>query len=73
MNNVKSQPLRLSQNRLRLFPYVILGGLIFAFNSSLQLNYFFKGYLTLIESQIVIIGIFFLMAKLAKKNKNRQV
>lgn len=69
MSNIKSQQLRLPQSRLRLLPYVILGGLIFAFNSSLQLNYFLRGYLALIESQIVIIGIFFLMAKLARRNK----
>jgi hypothetical protein len=69
MSNIKSQQLRLPRSRLRLLPYVILGGLIFAFNSSLQLNYFLRGYLALIESQIVIIGIFFLMAKLARRNK----
>lgn len=70
MSNIKSQQLGLPQLRLRLLPYVILGGLIFAVNSSLQLNYFLRGYLTLIESQIVIIGIFFLMTKLARRNKS---
>jgi len=70
MSNIKSQQLRLPQLRLRLLPYLILGGLIFTVNSSLQLNYFLRGYLTLIESQIVIIAIFFLIAKLAKKNKS---
>jgi hypothetical protein len=36
----------------RFIPHFILGGIIFWGNSSLELPYFLRGYLTLLESQL---------------------
>lgn len=52
--------------------YPILGLLVFYGNSQLNLNYFVKGYLSLLELQVGILIIYFLSSKLRKgraKNK----
>lgn len=51
--------------------YPILGLLVFYGNSQLNINYFVKGYLSLLELQIGILIIYFLFSKL-KKTKNKQ-
>lgn len=61
--------LRLSRTWIRLFPYAILGIVIFSLNSATDLNYIFKGYLVLLESQVGILVIYFLLARRFKKNK----
>ncbi len=57
----------------QLLPYVALGILIFVANSNLNINYFFRGYLTMIESQIAIVGLYFMMNKIKKKNQHRLI
>jgi hypothetical protein len=55
---------------LRLSPYLILGGGLFLANSSLELPYFLRGYLTLLEAQL---GIFFLYFFLPKYHRTTPV
>lgn len=65
MNKLNNQILNI--HRLRLVPYITIGGLIFYFNSSLDFNYIIKGYLVLMESQLCIIIIYFITAKITSK------
>ncbi len=67
MSNLKNQKLKLKFYQLRLFPYIVIGSLIFYFNSNLDLNYLFKGYLVLIESQLCIIIVFLMTGKFNNK------
>jgi hypothetical protein len=60
------------KSQLRLIPYVILGLGVFAFNSSTDLNYFLRGYLVLLESQIGIVVLYFIIAKIIKRTKGKQ-
>ena len=57
---------RLKIRLLRYFPYLILGSLILYTNSQLNLNYFLRGYLSLLELQIGIVVIFFIASKSKK-------
>lgn len=54
---------------LRLVPFLILGGVVFTFNSTLELNYILRGYLVLLETQFGIIILYFLVTKLLRKTK----
>jgi len=54
---------------LRLLPYAALGALVFSLNSGTNLNYIFRGYLVLLEAQVGIVLIYFLMSKLTRPNK----
>jgi hypothetical protein len=47
----------------RFFPYLLLGGAVFYGNSSLELPYFIRGYLALIESQLGLVILYFLVLK----------
>lgn len=58
----------LLQNKWRFFPYLTLGIVIFSLNSVTNLNFFLKGYVVLLEAQIGIVLLYFLMGKLRKKN-----
>lgn len=69
MTNSNSQRIGLSFSRLRLLPYLILGLLIFSLNSAINLNYFLKGYLVVLEAQVGILVLYFLIAKVIKRNK----
>ncbi len=60
-----------SQNSLRLIPYLVLGVVIFSLNSVTNLNFFFKGYLVLLESQIGIVLLYLLTNKIAKSYKKK--
>lgn len=51
---------------LKLLPYAILGGVVFAFNSQTGFNYMLRGYLTLLETQVGIVLIYFLMNRRAR-------
>lgn len=71
MNHVLSRKISKSTKWLRLIPFLILGGSVFAFNSNLEMNYLLKGYLVLLETQFGIVVIYFLVTKLLrKKNKD---
>ncbi len=67
MSNLNNQRLKLKLNQLHLVPYLAIGSLIFYLNSNLDLNYIVKGYLVLMESQLCIIVIYFLTAKVTSK------
>lgn len=56
----------ISLTGLRLLPYAALGILIFSFNSYTNLNYFWRGYLVLLEFQAGAVVLYFLLAKLSK-------
>lgn len=58
-------------NKLRFLPYLVLGIVIFSLNSVTNLNFFLKGYVVLLEAQIGIVLLYFLMAKLVKNNKKK--
>lgn len=58
---------------LRLLPYVVFGASVFSLNSTLEINYFFKGYLILIEAQLGIVLIYFSLNRLLKsKSKSSE-
>lgn len=50
----------------RYIPYLIFGLFVFIFNSQLNLNYFIKGYISVLELQAGIILIYFLTSRLKK-------
>jgi len=62
---------KLNLTKLRLLPYAVCGATIFALTSATNLNYFFRGYLVLLEAQVGIVLIYFLMAKLTRINKDK--
>ncbi|OCR02327.1 hypothetical protein BCD67_20220 [Oscillatoriales cyanobacterium USR001] len=70
MSNFHSRKLEGKPTWMRFIPYAALGVLIFSFNSSGEMNYFLRGYLVLLEAQIGIVLIYFIMSKLAKKHKS---
>jgi hypothetical protein len=72
MNMKKMTGLILLKDNLRLIPYIILGISVFAINSTLELNYFLRGYLVLLESQIGIIVLYLIIARIVKRGKRRQ-
>jgi uncharacterized membrane protein len=70
MNQVNSTGVKIPKAGWRLLPFLALGVLVFAFNSSLELNYLVKGYITLLELQAGIVVLYFLLAKLGKSQKS---
>ncbi|PSB02833.1 hypothetical protein C7B64_11425 [Merismopedia glauca CCAP 1448/3] len=56
---------------LKLLPYTLVGLGVFWFNSETNLNYLFRGYLVLLEAQLGILIVYFLMSKINKLHKNR--
>ena len=56
----------LYRSGLKLLPYLVLGGVVFAFNSQTNLNYMLRGYFTLLETQVGIVLIYFLMHRRTK-------
>ncbi|HAC65805.1 MAG TPA: hypothetical protein DCF68_20310 [Cyanothece sp. UBA12306] len=67
MSNIPDQEVRKTANKLRVMPYIILGFLVFYLNSLASFNYFFKGYMILLECQAGIVGIYFLLRYLKPK------
>lgn len=68
MSQVNSTGIKTPKVSWRLLPFLALGALVFAFNSSLELNYLVKGYITLLELQAGIVVLYFLLAKLRKSS-----
>ncbi|MCT7979559.1 hypothetical protein [Laspinema olomoucense] len=52
--------------KMSLVPFVILGILAFTGTSSLNLSYFWRGYVVLLETQAGLVILYFLMHKLSK-------
>lgn len=52
---------------LKYLLYPLLGMLVFYTNSQLNFNYFIKSYLSLIELQVGVVIIYFLISKIKKK------
>jgi hypothetical protein len=56
----------------QLMFFVVLGLLIFSLNSLIEVNYFVKNYLIILEIQTTIVALYFISLKLRKsKNKHR--
>jgi hypothetical protein len=56
---------------MRFAPYAALGILLFSLNSTSELNYFWKGYLTILQAQAGIVMLYFAMSKFGKYSKNK--
>lgn len=56
------------RKKWQLFPFVLGGLILFVINSNLELNYFAKGYLTILEIQTLALLFYFLIAKYRKKS-----
>jgi hypothetical protein len=69
MSGDNQTTLKVSRGWLRLIPFVGLGAIVFALNSGIEMNYFFKGYLTLLELQTVIVVLFVLTKMSRSKNR----
>lgn len=70
MNNSISRKIPKDSTKwLRLVPFLVLGGVVFSFNSSLDLNYLLRGYLVLLETQVGIILLYFWITKSFRKKK----
>lgn len=52
--------------------FIILGLSIFCLNSFLELNYFVKNYLLILEIQSSIVIVYFIMMKLRKVKKSKK-
>ncbi|HIK10195.1 MAG TPA: hypothetical protein IGS52_08005 [Oscillatoriaceae cyanobacterium M33_DOE_052] len=63
---------KLEKNRLnwRLLPFAAVGIIAFYLTSTSDLNYFWRGYLTLIIAQGGILLVYFLRSQLAKPKKS---
>lgn len=73
MKTDKNKELAGLKTSFRLIPFILLGLGIFALNSSLDLNYFLRGYLVLLESQVGIVILYFVIAKIVKRSKRQQL
>jgi hypothetical protein len=58
--------MKIDSKFLQFLFYPILGLLVFYGNSQLDINYFFKGYLSLLELQIGVVLIFIVTSKIRK-------
>ncbi|CUR31688.1 conserved hypothetical protein [Planktothrix tepida PCC 9214] len=74
MTPAKTDQPRPFWSRFRFLPYTVLGILIFYCNSTWDVNFFVKGYLTILELQTAIILLYFLMGRLSKsQNLNKDL
>lgn len=71
MSNYNSRKLEGTPNWMRFAPYAALGILVFSFNSTSELNYFWKGYLTILQAQAGIVMLYFAMSKFRKHSRNK--
>lgn len=71
MSNYNSRKLEGTPPWMRFAPYVALGILVFSFNSTSELNYFWKGYLTILQAQAGIVMLYFAMSQFRKHGKNK--
>jgi hypothetical protein len=68
-----SNPLLFNSQQWQLISFLVLGLLIFALNSLIEVNFFVKHYLMILEIQTAIIGLYLISLKLRKlKKKHRQ-
>ncbi|MDJ0733620.1 MAG: hypothetical protein QNJ47_05950 [Nostocaceae cyanobacterium] len=58
---------RVKSNWLRILPLLVIGGLLFYFNSAIDLNYMVRGYFVLLEAQATILLLLLLTGKLSSK------
>ncbi|MEA5510704.1 hypothetical protein VB715_13100 [Crocosphaera sp. UHCC 0190] len=52
----------------RFLPYLGLGALVFSLNSLTAWNYWIKGYLVLLEAQIGLVIVYWMLAHVKNKN-----
>jgi hypothetical protein len=71
MSNFNSRKLEGTPTWMRFAPYAALGVLVFSLNSASELNYFWKGYLAILEAQAGIVLLYFAMSKFRTHNKNK--
>ncbi|NJK73971.1 MAG: hypothetical protein HC786_32520 [Richelia sp. CSU_2_1] len=71
MSNYNSRKLEGTPNWMRFAPYAALGILVFSLNSTSELNYFWKGYLTILQAQAGIVMLYFAMFKFRQYSKNK--
>jgi len=59
---------RLNQvaKKLKFLPYVFVGILVFTFNANYEMNPYLQVYITLLETQLGIVVLYFLTKKLGK-------
>lgn len=68
-----SNPLLFNSQQWQLISFLVLGLLIFALNSLIEVNFFVKHYLIILEIQTAIISLYLISLRLKKlKKKNRQ-
>ncbi len=70
MSNYNSHKLDGTRTWMRFLPYAAFGLLLFSLNSATELNYFWRGYLVILEAQTGIVLLYFAMSKFrTSKNK----
>jgi hypothetical protein len=70
MNAGNGTTFKVSRGFFRVLPFLALGGIVFALNSTNEWNYFAKGYVTLLELQAAIVVLYFLTTRIGR-SKNR--
>ncbi len=63
MSNFNSRKLEGTPTWMRFAPYAAFGILLFSLNSATELNYFWRGYLVILEAQAGIVVLYFAMSK----------
>lgn len=59
--------------KLKPLPYLLLGLVIFSSNSLTNFNFWLRGYLAILEIQIGLLLLYFLLAKLAKTGRQQSL
>lgn len=70
MSNFNSRKLEGTPTWMRFAPYAAFGLLLFSLNSATELNYFWRGYLVILEAQAGIVVLYFAMSKF-RNHKNK--
>ncbi len=69
--NILNNSLTASLRKWQILPFIICGLIIFSVNSHLELNYFVKGYVTVLELQTIFLILYFFIFKF-KNNRRRK-
>jgi hypothetical protein len=72
MNPIESRQVEVKLNWMRFLPYALFGLCTFSLTSVAELNYFFRGYLILLEIQTGILIVYLLMPKIYKITRDQQ-
>jgi hypothetical protein len=72
MNPIESRQVEVKLNWMRFLPYALFGLCAFSLTSVAELNYFFRGYLVLLEIQTGILIVYLLMPKIKKITQDEQ-